>query len=128
MKRPPSRGALARAGRPAPSSATTARVKRGRAIGDMAASHCAGPGEHDLPSPVRSRPASRVVPALLLAAAVLAVFWPALGHDFVNYDDDLYVTRNAWVQQGLTWASARWALTTDAAGNWHPLTWLSHQL
>ena len=77
---------------------------------------------------VRSRPAPRVVLALLLAAAVLAVFWPALGHDFVNYDDDLYVTRNPWVQQGLGWASARWALTSDAAGNWHPVTWLSHQL
>jgi Tfp pilus assembly protein PilF len=69
-----------------------------------------------------------VVLALLLGVAVLAVFWPALGHDFVNYDDDLYVTRNPWVQQGLTGASVRWALTTDAASNWHPLTWLSHQL
>ncbi len=77
---------------------------------------------------MRPRPAARVVLPLLLVVAVLAVFWPALGHDFVNYDDDLYVTRNAWVQQGLTWASARWALTSDAAGNWHPLTWLSHQL
>jgi Tfp pilus assembly protein PilF len=71
---------------------------------------------------------ARVVLPLLLAVAVLTVFWPALGHDFVNYDDDLYVTRNPWVQQGVGWASARWALTTDAAGNWHPLTWLSHQL
>jgi tetratricopeptide (TPR) repeat protein len=71
---------------------------------------------------------ARAVLPLLLAVAVLTVFWPALGHDFVNYDDDLYVTGNPWVQQGVTWASARWALTTDAAGNWHPLTWLSHQL
>jgi Flp pilus assembly protein TadD len=66
--------------------------------------------------------------SVLLAVAVLALFWPALGNDFVNYDDDLYVTRNPRVQQGLTSAGVRWAFTTDAAGNWHPLTWLSHQL
>jgi len=71
---------------------------------------------------------ARVVLPLLLAVAVLTVFWPALGHDFVNYDDDLYVTRNPWVQRGLGWTTARWALTSDAAGNWHPVTWLSHQL
>jgi tetratricopeptide (TPR) repeat protein len=69
-----------------------------------------------------------VVLAVLLGAAVLAVFWPALGNDFVNYDDDLYVTRNPRVQQGLSWESVRWAMITDAASNWHPLTWLSHQL
>jgi len=65
---------------------------------------------------------------VLLAVVVLAIFWPALGNDFVNYDDDLYVTRNPRVQQGITWAGVRWALTSDAAGNWHPVTWLSHQL
>jgi tetratricopeptide (TPR) repeat protein len=66
--------------------------------------------------------------SVLLAVAVLALFWRAVGNDFVNYDDDLYVTRNPRVQQGLTSAGVRWAFTTDAAGNWHPLTWLSHQL
>jgi tetratricopeptide (TPR) repeat protein len=69
-----------------------------------------------------------VVLPLLLGLAVLATFWPALGNGFVNYDDDLYVTRNPWVQRGLSWDSVRWAVTTDAAGNWHPVTWLSHQL
>ena len=74
------------------------------------------------------RPPARIVLPVLLGAAVLALFWPALGNDFVNYDDDLYVTRNPRVQQGLSWASVEWAVTTDAAGNWHPVTWLSHQL
>ena len=69
-----------------------------------------------------------MVLAVLLGAAVLATFWPVLGNDFVNYDDDLYVTRNPWVQRGLSWDAARWAITTDAAGNWHPVTWLSHQI
>ncbi len=66
--------------------------------------------------------------SVLLGAAVLAVFWPALRDGFVNFDDYDYVTQNWHVQHGLTWESVRWAFTTDAASNWHPLTWLSHIL
>jgi len=43
-------------------------------------------------------------------------------------DDELYVTANARVQQGLTPENIRWAFTTTEAANWHPLTWLSHML
>jgi tetratricopeptide (TPR) repeat protein len=32
------------------------------------------------------------------------------------------------VQQGLSQATFRWALTSTAEANWHPLTWLSHAL
>src|SRR5262249_11276339 len=31
-------------------------------------------------------------------------------------------------QAGLTFAGAKWALTTFHASNWHPLTWFSHML
>ena len=61
------------------------------------------------------RPPARIVLPVLLGAAVLAVFWPALGNDFVNYDDDQYVTGNPRVQQGLDVGAVRWAFTTDAA-------------
>ena len=66
--------------------------------------------------------------AALLAATVLVVFWPVLGADFVNFDDDKYVTANPWVQRGLALPSFRWAWTTTYLANWHPLTWLSHML
>ena len=68
---------------------------------------------------------ARVV-ALLLALATVAVFLPVARHDFVNCDDDVYVTGNAMVQQGLTAAGIKWAFTTFHGANWHPLTWLSH--
>lgn len=61
-----------------------------------------------------------------LALAVLAVYARALGHDFVAFDDTLYVTENAWVRQGLSWAAVRWAFTTGAGFAWLPLTWLSY--
>src|SRR4051812_16166682 len=62
---------------------------------------------------------------LLITIAVLP-YLQTLGHDFVNYDDNLYVSENSHVQQGLTLDSVVWAFTTAKSGNWHPLTWLSH--
>lgn len=69
-----------------------------------------------------------IVICAALAAAALAVFWPVLHHDFVNYDDDVYVTENPKVRAGLTVDGLRWAWTTSHAANWHPLTWISHML
>jgi hypothetical protein len=66
--------------------------------------------------------------AFLLAAATLAVYWPVTGHPFVAYDDGFYVVDNPGVTGGLGWQAARWAFTTFREANWHPLTWLSHQL
>jgi tetratricopeptide (TPR) repeat protein len=61
----------------------------------------------------------------LLACVTFAVYCQVGGFDFVNYDDNLYVTDNAHVKAGLTMEGIRWAFTTGHASNWHPLTWLS---
>ena len=58
----------------------------------------------------------------------LLVFSRAIGNDFVNYDDPVYVTENPRVQAGLTPDGIQWAVTTGAAANWHPLTWISHMM
>ena len=65
---------------------------------------------------------------LILALTILVVFWQVRNHDFVNYDDPIYVYRNQNIQSGITLDSIKWAFTTGHAGNWHPLTWLSHML
>ncbi len=64
--------------------------------------------------------------ALVLAAATLAAYASVRGHAFLQFDDVDYVTGNGAVRAGLTWAGLRWAFSTPYAGNWHPLTWLSH--
>ena len=80
-------------------------------------------------TPGRSRPARRPLwISLALVAATLAVYAPVRHHDFVNFDDPQYVSENANVTGGLTWRDASWAFTSTHAGNWHPLTWLSHML
>ena len=63
-----------------------------------------------------------------LFLGTLLVFGRAIGNDFINYDDPVYVTENPPVQAGLTLEGIRWALTTGAAANWHPLTWISHMV
>jgi protein O-mannosyl-transferase len=65
---------------------------------------------------------------LVLAAVVLAVYWPVRHYEFLCFDDPEYVTDKPHVKAGLTWPSIRYALTTGVVGNWHPLTTLSHIL
>jgi len=66
--------------------------------------------------------------ALLLALMTLVVFLPATRNKFVNYDDTDYVTENPYVKNGLNGTDIHWAFTNFHAGNWHPVTWISHQL
>ncbi len=66
--------------------------------------------------------------ALGLAAATFALFAPAIGYEYVDYDDGVYVYGNKAVLQGLTFAGVRYAFTSTAGGSWMPLTWLSHML
>jgi len=63
---------------------------------------------------------------LLLAAVTLTLYWPVQHFEFVNFDDGLYVTGNRHVQGGLSMEGLTWAFTSFHAGNWHPLTWISH--
>jgi tetratricopeptide (TPR) repeat protein len=73
--------------------------------------------------------AVRLAAALLLIVAATALYLPVREHPFLDYDDNLYVTENSRVRAGLTRDGIAWAVTsTDYAGNWHPLTWVSHML
>jgi protein O-mannosyl-transferase len=66
--------------------------------------------------------------SLILSAVTLLVYQPVKNFEFINYDDDEYVTENYIVQSGLNWKNVKWALGTTAVSNWHPLTWISHML
>ncbi len=65
---------------------------------------------------------------LFLVAAILAIYFPVSGYEFINYDDPLYVVDNDQVRRGLTFEGIQWAFTSLHAANWHPITWLSHML
>lgn len=74
-----------------------------------------------------SRLPELIVVGLIVAVCVI-VFYRVAGFDFINLDDDKYVYENAMVASGITAKSIAWAFTTFHAANWHPITWLSHQL
>src|SRR5262245_50185190 len=65
---------------------------------------------------------------LVLAALTVLAFAEVSRHEFVNFDDDLYITENEHVKDGLSFPGLCWAWTTLHAANWHPLTWMSLQL
>ena len=87
----------------------------------------AASAEH--PSQLFSSPRKRtVILSLLLVLATLAVYNSVVHNGFINLDDNLYVTNNLQVQQGLRWSTVKYAFTTYFQANWHPLTWLSFAL
>ncbi|MGB9489468.1 MAG: hypothetical protein WCA92_03275 [Terriglobales bacterium] len=69
-----------------------------------------------------------LVLCLALVAAVLVSYSSVVRNQFLDYDDDRYITENPNVKAGTTWATVAWAFTTYDESNWHPLTWLSHAL
>src|SRR5438128_2725199 len=77
------------------------------------------------------RAKSRVTDLLVclgLVAATWAVFGQTLAHDFVNFDDHVYVYDNPLVIRGLSTEGIIGAFTHTHARNWHPLTTISHML
>ena len=87
-------------------------------------SHSARPPQ---PPPARSRWTARGI-SLFLTALVFLVFGQTVNHQFVNYDDEPYVYENTTVTQGLSLENLGRAFNRIHAGNWHPLTTLSHML
>jgi hypothetical protein len=65
--------------------------------------------------------------SLVLLLLTVVAYLPLWRNDFVDLDDDIYITTNSKVQQGITTSSFHWAWTNTLAPYWHPLTWLSLQ-
>src|SRR5205814_6713897 len=69
-----------------------------------------------------------VVIYVFLVGINLAVFGQTVRHDFVNFDDDLYVYNTPAIRAGLTIQGIAQAFVSPHAGNWHPLATISHML
>ena len=87
------------------------------------------------PQPATARTGSRspvgeALICLCLIVVTLSAYGQVRHHDFIDFDDDIYVTSNRYVQNGLTVDGLKWALGThnEHRTYWHPLTWLSHML
>ncbi len=70
----------------------------------------------------------RVILCLLLGLVTLGFYSSVVHNRFTTLDDEVYILHNPHVRAGLTWNTFTYAFTTFDAGNWHPLTWMSHAL
>jgi len=93
--------------------------KRSRKIGGQAAAPVQSGGQ-------AGRLSSIGIVVILIA--VWVVYGRSLHFPFTNFDDFDYVVDNRHVADGFTLANIRWALTAMYSSNWHPLTWISHQI
>jgi protein O-mannosyl-transferase len=85
----------------------------------------------DIPGSERRVGDSRQKTILLagvLLLTTLLLYAPVAHHEFLDYDDSQYVTKNVHVRTGLNLRNVAWAFTSFDAANWHPLTWVSHML
>ncbi len=82
-----------------------------------------------LPSGARALPRLRDAHlcAALLALTVVA-YLPMVRNDFIDFDDEDYITANPHVREGLTGPGFVWAWTTLHGKYWQPLSWLSLEL
>src|SRR5262245_11011654 len=69
-----------------------------------------------------------VLICLVLVVVTWAVFGQTVTHDFVNFDDHVYVYENPLIIKGLSTEGIIGAFTRTHARNWHPLTTVSHML
>ena len=76
-------------------------------------------------TPWGGRRAQALLALLLLLTSAWIAYGQVTAFPFISLDDPDYVSANPVVQHGLTLTGWRWAWSTLACGNWHPLTWLS---
>ena len=71
---------------------------------------------------------------LILAMVTTAVYFPLRHYEFVNYDDDVYVTLNPHLRNGLNREAVDWSFaagliySSPNVDYWRPLSYLSHAL
>ena len=85
-----------------------------------------------------THPPVLVLPYLVVSALVLVIFTVygcVSTFDFINFlDDDLYITGNPHIQNGLTFAGFKWAFLADLVYNsrfadyWQPVTFISRMI
>jgi len=61
------------------------------------------------------------------AAWFLAIYADVVNHEFLHWDDIVYIVDNPFLHQ-LSLDNLIWMFTDSSMMNWHPLTWLSHSL
>jgi protein O-mannosyl-transferase len=65
---------------------------------------------------------------LTLLLAIIFVYAPVRQFELVSWDDPQYISENPHITSGLTLQEISWAFTTNHAGYWMPVIWLSYMV
>jgi 4-amino-4-deoxy-L-arabinose transferase-like glycosyltransferase len=65
---------------------------------------------------------------IFLIVTCLIAYGRILGNGFINFDDEVYLTKNLHIRSGINADTIKWAFTAVVSSNWHPLTLISHAL
>ena len=68
-----------------------------------------------------------IISICLIFTITFVSFFPSLKNDFVNWDDDKYVTENPMIRD-LSWKSIKAFFNSFFTGHYHPLTLLSYSI
>jgi len=68
----------------------------------------------------------KTIATILLIVITLTAYWNIRYHEFIFFDDQIYITNNRHVHEGFSKESLVWAFTNTDTGHWHPITWISH--
>ncbi|MEN6423382.1 MAG: hypothetical protein ABFD76_15695, partial [Smithella sp.] len=85
-------------------------------------------GDNFLSSMIIQRRTKIILIVIFLITASFLAFGRVAGNDFINFDDNKYITENPHIKSGFNYESIQWAATAVVVSNWHPLTMLSHML
>jgi len=86
--------------------------------------------DHSKNSDVMRRYKHFSIGALIILLTII-VYWQVGSHEFINFDDDIYVYENAHVKNGITIEGVKWSFSLPEEKRhayWHPITWISHML
>lgn len=75
----------------------------------------------------RSKSYTCYLPAVIFLLTMI-LYSPVIWHDFISYDDDVFVYENPNIASGLTLETIQWAFSAGYEANWIPLSMLSHAL
>ncbi|MFZ5569880.1 MAG: tetratricopeptide repeat protein [Thermodesulfobacteriota bacterium] len=64
----------------------------------------------------------------LLVFLPATTYWHISKNEFIDLDDNAYVTENSRIRQGVTIENISWAFRFNNADYWLPLAWISHMI
>jgi len=80
------------------------------------------------PTPAVASVRTRTLLGIAIFVFTVGLYLPVCAHDWLNYDDTVYVTQSDPVRAGWSGDSVVWAFTSFDGANWFPLTRLSWML